>query len=77
MLFDMSLEAYHSKQKDEKLRVLDLNVYHENNKISYDYKVNDIRLLDRAMLQRSDWPYQVITLYSNGDIIIIKCIYLK
>jgi hypothetical protein len=77
MLFDMSLEAYHSKQKDEKLRVLDLNVYHENNKISYDYKVNDIRLLDRAMLQRSDWPYQVITVYSNGDIIIIKCIYLK
>jgi hypothetical protein len=47
--------------------------------MKYDYKVNDLILLNRGTLQRKlvpkrDEPYQIIRLHSNGNLKIRKSI---
>jgi hypothetical protein len=59
---------------NKKQKASELNVDRENNKrIKYDYKINNLILLDRGTLQRKlvpkrDGPYQVIRVYSNGSL---------
>ena len=68
---------------NKKQKASDLNVDRENNKrVKYDYKINDLILLDRGTLQRKlvpkrDGPYQVIRVYSNGTLKIRKGIYVQ
>jgi hypothetical protein len=67
--------------KNKQQKESDLNVDRENtNRIKYDYKVNDLILMGRRILQRKivpkrDGPYQVIRVYSNGTLKIRKGIY--
>jgi hypothetical protein len=83
MLFDLSFTTSYNDLKNIKQKASDLNVDCENKKrIKYDYKVNDLILLDRGTLQRKlvpkrDGPYQVIRVYSNGTLKIRKDIYAQ
>jgi hypothetical protein len=73
----------YNELKDKEQKASDLNVDRENTKRNkYDYKVNDLILLDRGTLQRKlipkrDGPYQVISLYLNGTFKIRKGIYVQ
>ena len=83
MLFDLSFTTNFKDLLNKKQKASDLNVDRENNKrIKYDYKVNDLILLDRGTLQRKlvpkrDGPYQVIRVYSNGTLKIRKGIHVQ
>jgi hypothetical protein len=83
MLFDLSFTTNFKDLINKKQKASDLNVDRENNKrIKYDYKINDLILLDRGTLQRKlvpkrDGPYQVIRVYSNGTLKIRKGIYVQ
>jgi hypothetical protein len=69
--------------KIKRQKASDLNVDRENTKrIKNDYKVKDLILLDREILQRKlipkrDAPYQIIRVYSNGTLKIRKGIYVQ
>jgi pyruvate kinase len=83
MLFDLSFTTNYSELKNEKQKASDINVDCENRKrIKYDYKVNDLILLDCGTFQRKlvvkhDGTYQVIRVYSNGTLVIRKGIYVQ
>jgi hypothetical protein len=83
MLFDLSFTTNYNELKNKKQKASDLNADRENTKrIKYDYKVNDIIILDCGTLQRKvvpkrDGPYQVIRVYSNGTLKIRNGIYLQ
>jgi hypothetical protein len=83
MLFDLSFTTNFKDLINKKQNASDLNVDPENNKrIKYDYKINDLILLDCGTLQRKlvpkrDGPYQVIRVYSNGILKIQKGIMSK
>ena len=83
MLFDLSFTTNFKDLINKKQKASDLNVDRENNKrVKYDYKINDLILLDRGTLQRKlvpkrDGPYQVIRVYSNGTLKIRKGIYVQ
>jgi hypothetical protein len=83
MLFDLSFMTNFKDLINKKQKASDLNVDRENNKrIKYNYKINDLILLDRGSLQRKlvpkhDGPYQVIRAYSNGTLKILKGIYVQ
>ena len=78
VIYDKFKESLNKKQKAS-----DLNVDRENHKrVKYDYKVNDLILLDQGTVQRKlvpkrDGPYQVIRVYSNGTLKIRKGIYVQ
>jgi hypothetical protein len=75
MLFDLSFTTNYSELKN---KASDLNVDCENTeRIKYDYKVNDLSLLDcgtfqRKLVAKRDGPYQVIRVYSNGTLKFVK-----
>jgi hypothetical protein len=79
----LSFTTKYNELKNKKQQASDLNVHRENTKrIKYDYKVNDLILLDRGILQRKlipkrDGPYQVNRVYSNGTLKILKGIYVQ
>ena len=83
MLFDLSFTTNFKDLINKILKTSDLNVDRENHKRDkYDYKINDLILLDRGTLQRKlvpkhDGPYQVIRVYSNGTLKIRKAIYVQ
>jgi hypothetical protein len=83
MLFDLSFTTNYSGLQNKKQKASDLNLDRENTKrIKYDYKVNDLILLDCGTLQRKlvpkrDGPYQVIRVYSKGTLKIRKGIYVQ
>ena len=83
MLFNLSFTTNFKDLLNKKQIASDLNVDRENHKrVKYDYKVNDLILLDRGTLQRKlvpkpDGPYQVIRVYSNGTLKIRKGIYVQ
>jgi hypothetical protein len=57
MLFDLSFTTNYSELKNQKQKASDLNVDRENTKrIKYDYKDNDLILLDCGTLQRKLVP---------------------
>jgi hypothetical protein len=57
MLFDLSFMTNYSELENKKQKASDLNVDHENTKrIKYDYKVDDLILLDCGTLQRKPVP---------------------
>jgi len=83
MLFDLSFTTNFKDLLNKKQKASDLNVDRENKKrFKYDYKINDLNLLDRGTLQcklvpKRDGPYQVIRVYSNGTLKIRKGIYFQ
>jgi hypothetical protein len=82
MLFDLFFMTNYSEIKN-KNKISDLNVDNENTKrIKYDYRADDLILLDRGTFQsklvpKRDGPYQVIRVYSNGTLKICKGIYVQ
>jgi pyruvate kinase len=80
---DLSFTTNFKELLNKKQKASDLNVDRENHKrVKYDYKVNDLILLDQGTVQRKlvpkrDGPYQVIRVYSNGTLQIRKGIYVQ
>ena len=64
--FDLSFTTNFKDLINKKQKASDLNIDRENNKrVKYDYKINELILLDRGTLQQKlvpkrDGPYQVI-----------------
>jgi pyruvate kinase len=83
MLFDLSFTTNFSEVKNKKQKASDLIVDYDNSKrIKYDYKVNDLILLDHGTLQRKivpkcDGPYQIIRVCSKATLKIRKGIYVQ
>jgi hypothetical protein len=83
ILFDLSFTTNYSELKNQRQKVSDLNVDHENSKrMTYDYKVNDLILFDcgtfqRKLVSKRDGFHQVVRVYSNVTLKICKGIYIQ